>query len=705
MAHQGPRSVGVLTSGGDAQGMNAAVRAVVRTAIESGMQVYAIYEGYQGMVDGGDRIRAMTWDSVGGILHRGGTIIGTARSADFRTREGRLRAAKNLLYHGIDSLVVIGGDGSLTGANTFRQEWPDLLADLVAQGTITQELADEHRYLSIVGLVGSIDNDFYGSDMTIGTDTALHRITEAVDAIASTAASHQRTFVVEVMGRHAGYLALMGAIAGGADWVLIPESPPDVDSWEDTLCDLVRAGRRAGRRDTIVVVAEGAQDRHGNDISSDYVKQVLQERLGEDTRVTILGHVQRGGSPSAFDRNLATLTGYTAVQQLLEAKPEDEPQVIGIRGNRINRTPLMHAVQQTQSVASAIKAHDYERAMDLRGGSFKDAFRTLRTLVRALPRPPAEDQRRLRLAVMHGGGPAPGMNTAARGAVRLGLDRGHVMLGVRNGFEGLIEGDIQNMGWMSVQGWASAGGAELGTNRKVPTGRDLYAIARTIEQHQIDGILMIGGWTGYQSAYTLVNERKNFESFNIPIVCLPATIDNDLPGSELSIGADTALNSIMEAVDKIKQTAVAYRRCFVVEVMGRYCGYLALMSGLATGAERVYLNEEGITLHDLELDLQHLIQGFEQGKRMGLMIRNEYASPVYTTDVMCALFEAEGKGLYDVRSAILGHMQQGGTPSPFDRIQATRLAGKCIDWLVNEAEVTPPGGGVRRSRCGPDSLP
>lgn len=231
MAHQGPRSVGVLTSGGDAQGMNAAVRAVVRTAIESGMQVYAIYEGYQGMVDGGDRIRAMTWDSVGGILHRGGTIIGTARSADFRTREGRLRAAKNLLYHGIDSLVVIGGDGSLTGANTFRQEWPDLVADLVAQGAITQELADEHRYLSIVGLVGSIDNDFYGSDMTIGTDTALHRITEAVDAIASTAASHQRTFVVEVMGRHAGYLALMGAIAGGADWVLIPESPPDVDSW------------------------------------------------------------------------------------------------------------------------------------------------------------------------------------------------------------------------------------------------------------------------------------------------------------------------------------------------------------------------------------------------------------------------------------------------------------------------------------------
>mgnify|MGYP003602853187 CR=1 FL=1 len=692
MASQGPRSVGVLTSGGDASGMNAAVRAVVRTAIASGMKVYAIYEGYQGMVEGGNRIREMTWDAVGGILHRGGTIIGTARSADFQTRAGRLRAAHNLLLNDINGLVVIGGDGSLTGANTFRQEWPGLLAELVAQGTITRALADQHRFLSIVGLVGSIDNDFYGTDMTIGADTALHRITEAVDAIASTAASHQRTFVVEVMGRHAGYLALMGAIAGGADWVLIPESPPDVDSWEDTLCELVHAGRQAGRRDTIVMVAEGAQDRHGRNIASTYVKKVLEERLGEDTRVTILGHMQRGGSPSAFDRNLATLTGHAAVQQLIEARPEDEPQVIGIRGNRINRTPLMHAVTQTRSVADAVQAHDYERAMDLRGGSFKDAFRTLRTLVRALPHEPQPSQRRLRLAVMHSGGPAPGMNTAARAAVRLGLDRGQHMFGVRNGFEGLITGDLCEMGWMSVQGWASAGGAELGTNRKIPSGRDLYAIARTIEQQQIDGILLIGGWAGYQGAYNLVSERKNFDVFNIPIICLPATIDNDLPGSELSIGADTALNSIVEAVDKIKQTAVAYRRCFVVEVMGRYCGYLALTSGLATGAERVYLNEEGITLHDLELDLQRLIQGFQKGKRLGLAIRNEYASRVYTTDVLCALFEAEGQGLYDVRSAILGHLQQGGTPSPFDRIQATRLAGKCIDWLIEEANVTPPGG-------------
>ena len=215
------------------------------------------------MVEGGDRIQPASWDSVGGILHQGGTAFGTARSERFRTREGRLQAAANLIAAGIDSLVVIGGDGSLTGADMLRQEWPSLVEELAASGRIDEGTAERHPALTIVGLVGSIDNDMAGTDMTIGADTALHRITEAVDAIASTAASHQRTFVVEVMGRHCGYLALMGAIATGASWVLIPESPPDVDDWEATMCARLKAGREAGRRDSIVIVAEGARDRHG----------------------------------------------------------------------------------------------------------------------------------------------------------------------------------------------------------------------------------------------------------------------------------------------------------------------------------------------------------------------------------------------------------------------------------------------------------
>ncbi|MEE9188994.1 MAG: 6-phosphofructokinase, partial [Anaerolineales bacterium] len=182
-------NIAVLTSGGDAPGMNAAVRAVVRTALTRGVDAYAIMDGYRGMVAGGDNIRKMDWESVGGILQLGGTVIGTARCDEFRTPEGRRKAAHNLIQNDIDRLVVIGGDGSLTGANIFRQEWPDLLSELIDQELISQGAAQAHPNLIIVGLVGSIDNDMFGTDMTIGADTALHRITEAIDALSSTAAS------------------------------------------------------------------------------------------------------------------------------------------------------------------------------------------------------------------------------------------------------------------------------------------------------------------------------------------------------------------------------------------------------------------------------------------------------------------------------------------------------------------------------------
>jgi 6-phosphofructokinase 1 len=685
MSGKTSRKIGVLTSGGDAQGMNAAVRAVVRSGLDRGVEVYAIYEGYRGMVDGGEGIRKMSWNSVGGILQLSGTVIGTARCDAFHTRVGRLKAAHNLLDHGIDSLVVIGGDGSLTGANIFHQEWPELVQELAEGELISEEVAQSHPHLFIAGLVGSIDNDMYGTDMTIGADSALHRIAEAIDAISSTAASHQRTFVVKVMGRDCGYLALMGGLATGADWVLIPENPPDVDDWQSLMCERLKAGRDAGRRDTIVVMAEGARDREGNYIGSSDVASVLEDAIGEEVRVTILGHVQRGGLPSAFDRNLATLLGHSAVETILSAEPGSEPQLIGIRGNRITHTPLMECVENNTLVSRAIKDRDYESAMELRGRSFKEAFDTLRTMLRALPHPPKPGHKRLNLAIMHSGAPAPGMNTAVRAAVRIGLDKGHKVLGIRNGFEGLASGDLVEMDWMSVNGWASAGGSELGTNRSTPKGSDLYRIARTLEEFQINGILIIGGWSAYASAYKIVNERSNFPAFNIPIVCLPASIDNNLPGSELSVGADTALNNIVEAVDKIKDSAVALRRCFVVEVMGRKCGYLALMSGLATGAERVYLNEEGVTLKDLQTDVEKLNYGFSHGKRLGLIIRNELANPIYNTSFMCALFEEEGKDLFDVRQSILGHLQQGGIPSPFDRIQATRLSTRSIDYLIEKA--------------------
>jgi 6-phosphofructokinase 1 len=666
--------------------MNAALRAVVRTGLSRGLEVLAIYEGYSGMVEGGERIRPMSWSDVGGILHLGGTIIGSARCKEFRERPGRLRAARNLLLHEIEGLVVIGGDGSLTGADTLHREWDGLVQELVDTGQVSKKSAGRNKALAVVGIIGSIDNDMFGTDVTTGADTALHRIIEATDAISSTAASHQRSFVVEVMGRNCGYLALMSAMASGADWVLIPEAPPDVDDWETKMCEALRKGRQMGRRDSMVIVAEGARDRAGKAITSEHVKQALEERLGEDTRITVLGHVQRGGSPSAYDRNLSTMLGVEAVEAILSMDPAGEPLIVGMQGNKLTRTALNIALEKTRAVADAVAAKNYEEALALRGKSFSQAFDIVRTLVRASPHPPAPDQRRMRLAIIHGGGPAPGMNTAVRAAVRIAIDHGQIVLGVRNAFRGLINNEVAELSWMDVNGWATRGGSELGTNRTVPKGRDLYAIARTLEEHEIDGILMVGGWSGYQSILELHSQRANYPAFDIPMICLPATINNNLPGTELSVGADTALNSIISAVDKIKQSAVASQRAFIVEVMGYYCGYLALMGALATGAERVYLHEEGVSMHDLVQDVEAFRHAFQHGKRLGLVIRNEMANEVYTTNFMRLLFEEEGGSLFDVRQAILGHMQQGGTPSPFDRIFATRLAVSSIEYLEDQIE-------------------
>ena len=686
-----PNHIAVLTSGGDAPGMNAATRAVVRTSLREQLRVSVIHEGFLGLVDGGPAIQPATSASVGGILHRGGTWIGTARSEAFRTRDGRRRAAANLAERGIDALVVIGGDGSLTGANLLCSEWPELIEELVAAGELEPDDPAAVRGLRLAGIVGSIDNDMFGTDMTVGADTALHRITEAVDALRSTASSHQRSFVIEVMGRNCGYLALMSAIATGANWVFIPEHPPQVDDWQTALQQAVEASRQMRRRQNLVIVAEGARDRYGQPITSEEVRTVLADGLGEDTRSTILGHVQRGGAPSAFDRNLGTQCGYHAVKALLHGDHR-EPQLIGLRENRIQSSPLMAAVERTRSVANLLERQQFDEAMALRGGSFAESWQTMKALVRARPRRTTQTERPLRLGVLHAGGPAPGMNTAVRAIVRIAMDGGHTVLGVRGGYRGLIEGELDELGWLTVNGWGQQGGAELGTSRDVLSDDDLRAIAATVEREGIDGLLMVGGYAAYAGAYRMHETRHRFTALDLPVVCLPATINNDVPGTEFAVGADTALNSIVTDVDKIKQSAVASHRVFVVEVMGRDSGYLALNAGLATGAERVYTPEEGITLDGLRDDVTRLNEGFEHGQRLGLLIRSEGADAVYTTPFLWALFEKEGGGLFDVRQSILGHVQQGGNPTPFDRIQGTRLADACVAFLIEQAT-----NGQRRS--------
>ena len=692
MSNDQQKCIGVLTSGGDAPGMNAAVRAVVRTAIKNNVKVFAVKEGYQGLVEGGNKIIPADWDYVSAIIDKGGTKIGTSRCEIFTREEGQLKAAKNMIDNGFNRLIVIGGDGSLTGAAQFHNNWPGLVEKLAAENKITPEQAETYNRLAIVGLVGSIDNDMNGTDMTIGADSALHRISQAVDSISSTAASHQRIFVVEVMGRRCGYLGLMGALITGADWVIIPENLPGGKDWKQTMINDLKVGM-AGKRAIIVILAEGVRDEDGHEIHSADVAKVLEEGLKKadeskaDVRVTILGHVQRGGSPSAYDRILSTSMGFAAVKIILDDNAFDSPGLIGIKGNNIECLPLEETVRTSRHISALIEAGKYDEAMELRGEMFVKAHEISLILMKPHLHVTTPGDSSPRFAVLHCGSPSPGMNAAVRAAARLAIHSGCELWGVEKGIEGLVKGNIKKLGWTDVNGWASIGGAQLGILRKGPSDQDFIHINNTLAAHNIRGLLVIGGWIGYESAFELYEKRNLFPNFNIPIVCMPATINNSLPGTEVSIGADTALNNIIEVIDKIKQSAVAVHRCFVVEVRGRYCGYLALMTGLASGSERIYLHEEGVNLDHLQKDLKRLKQEFaEKGRRVALMIRNEMANDSYNTGFMTALFNEEGRGYFDAREAVIGHLQHGGNPSPYDRILAALMADKAVKFLVQEVK-------------------
>ncbi|KAM5144155.1 ATP-dependent 6-phosphofructokinase, platelet type isoform 1-T1 [Callospermophilus lateralis] len=676
------KAIGVLTSGGDAQGMNAAVRAVVRMGIYVGAKVYFIYEGYQGMVDGGSNIVEAKWESVSSILQVGGTIIGSARCKAFHTREGRLQAAGNLVQWGITNLCVIGGDGSLTGANIFRKEWSELLEELAKNGKISEEAVTKYSHLNVVGMVGSIDNDFCGTDMTIGTDSALHRIMEVIDAIMTTAQSHQRTFVLEVMGRHCGYLALVSALACGADWVFLPESPPE-EGWEENMCVKLSENRARKKRLNIIIVAEGAIDTQNQPISSEKIKDLVVKQLGFDTRVTILGHVQRGGTPSAFDRILASRMGVEAVVALLEATPETPACVVSLSGNQAVRLPLVECVQMTQDVQKAMDERRFKDAVRLRGRSFEGNLNIYKRLAIKLP----DDQitkSNCNVAVINVGAPAAGMNAAVRSAVRVGIADGHKMLAIYDGFDGFAKGQIKEIGWSDVGGWTGQGGSILGTKRALP-GKFLEEIAEQIRAHSINALLIIGGFEAYLGLLELSAAREKYEELCIPMVMVPATVSNNVPGSDFSIGSDTALNTITDTCDRIKQSASGTkRRVFIIETMGGYCGYLANMGGLAAGADAAYIFEEPFDIRDLQSNVEHLTEKMKTSIQRGLVLRNESCSENYTTDFIYQLYSEEGKGVFDCRKNVLGHMQQGGAPSPFDRNFGTKISARAMQWITTK---------------------
>ena len=303
------KTIGVLTSGGDAPGMNAAIRAVTRAGICNGFTVKGIYRGYDGLING--EIKPFTTENVSGIIMQGGTVLKTARSNEFMTDEGKKKAYDNIKKEGIDALVVIGGNGSLTGAKVFAEEYD----------------------ICCIGLPGTIDNDLYGTDSTIGYDTTMNTIVECVDRIRDTAQSHERIFFVEVMGRDAGFLAQNSAIAAGAEAAIIPEDSTDVDQ----LSRFMERGIRKSKKSCIVIVSESPKCG-----ALYYADRVKKEFPDYDVRVSILGHLQRGGRPTAHDRILASRTGVGAIDAILQGQRN---VMIGIRNNEIVYVPLIEAIR------------------------------------------------------------------------------------------------------------------------------------------------------------------------------------------------------------------------------------------------------------------------------------------------------------------------------------------------------------------------
>jgi 6-phosphofructokinase 1 len=332
---------------------------------------------------------------------------------------------------------------------------------------------------------------------------------------------------------------------------------------------------------------------------------------------------------------------------------------------------LQEVVEKSQAVRVEIENGNYSKALDLRGESFRNTLDLVKTLSRISPS--QERSETGAIAILTGGADAPGMNAAVSVAARCLMNQGVRVFGSMEGYMGMVKGNLIELDWHELVGWVNRPSSEIGTARFDFVEEDYARIADTIRRFDIKGLIAIGGWGTYSKTAQLVERRKQFEAFKIPTILIPASIDNNLPSTEFSIGSDTALNNIIDAVDKIRHTAGATRRAFIVEVMGRQCGFLALMSALASGAEKAYLPEIGITLADLNKDVEDLKRSFASGKRMVIYMRSEQSSYHYTTDFIRRLLEEESKGQFEVRTAILGHVQRGGIPTAFDRIIASRL--------------------------------
>lgn len=429
-----------------------------------------------------------------------------------------------------------------------------------------------------------------------------------------------------------------------------------------------------------MIVSEGAVDSSTNPITSQQVKEAIVKNLGMDARVTTLGHVQRGGAPSAFDRYLATMQGITATLEIIQNKNLNSlSTMIGINENQITLSPITDCVERTRRISAYMKAKKFDIVFESRDSGFKFQWKLYNSLYCAARNP----ETGLNFGLLNIGAPCGGMNAANYAITKYCHQRGHAIFGISDGIKGLISRKINQLFPKDVEDWIGKGGSSLGTNRWVPTvDSEITQFVDAIIESNLHAILMIGGFEGF-SLLKLLHKSKIYLKSQIPIILIPATISNNVPGTEFSIGSDTAVNTIISSCDIVRQSASSSsNRVFVVEVQGGNCGYLATISALSSGASCCLIPEIKVDMRSIMQEVEHLKSRYSSYSNIGrVIIRNENCSKVYSTEFLSKIIEEESNGAFDSRWLVLGHLQQGASPSPLDRLRGVKLGIVAVDYI------------------------
>nr|KAI8756949.1 ATP-dependent 6-phosphofructokinase-like [Biomphalaria glabrata] len=682
--------IGIVTAGDDAQGMNSAISAVVKMAYYLGSTVFYIKNGFRGMVEGDDNYVMATWYSTMNIVGKGGTTIKTFKCPEFADRSARLKAAKNLVEHGILKIIAIGGDGTLKGIWALYNDWLSLLRELDDRDMVNRTLLQSSRRLRVVGIVSSIVNDVCGTDMSIGANSATQRILETLDAIMTNASSSQTAFIVEVMGKTSGYLTLASGVACDASMIFLPEWPPQGD-WKEELCNKVRDDLLIRQQGLMIIKSEGATDVQGQPITAEEISKVLREKLKIISQITVLGHFQSGGVPTAYDRLLGIRMGSEAVL-LMKDGPLDAC-IVTIKGCEMGFMSLEKCLGFTNATEKFLAEKDFSNVVRRRGKNFQCLLSSY-VLLHSMRSSPVSSMAILagirRVGIIQVGMDTLGQCIVCKAFVGYCQSRGYAVIGIKDGFEGLLRRQFIPLSWDIVKNWTSENDC-LGSGKQAAEYYQLDSLDAAVNELNICGLILLGSFSAYESLCTLYEARLQYKNLGIPMCMVPTGILNNVPGSDITVGCDSALNEYVTYCDKMTRVAHASKNyVYVIETMCENAGYLTTLAAVCSEADAAYISLEPFTLNDLLKDADHVKRKIQQsGCRSALILIGTNSSEFYNTDFVRQLFAEEGKGVFSCKKGVMGHVQLGGHISVWDRQNAIIHGFRAGEWLLNYVDNVP----------------